>query len=240
VANYHFNIEGIILRSKTMFFTFLKITSVMTLCFIHVQQHFFTLPPLLEQIFLFEWKTNNHTISVYAKPVSEETKVDNPLITDETMTAKQRLLTATRDIAVVWLSAYPTEVDVGQNTTIEVVVMNFGSSPETFNLTLFVDSNIIHARSIVLLPSYSQKIITFKWNTTNVESGVYTLAANITVLEGEIDTENNDFTDGKMTIKPAFVFPFWTITASFLIVMAVLVSLMILFCLENREEKKPP
>lgn len=228
------------MRSKTMFFTFLNITSVMTLCFINVQQHFFTSPPLFEQTFLFEWKTNNHTISAYAKPVYEETKVDNPWFTDEPVIVKHRLLTAARDIAVVWLSAYPTEVDVGQNTTIEVVVMNFGSSPETFNLTLFVDSNIIHARSIVLLPFYSQKIITFKWNTTNVESGVYTLAANITVLEGEIDTENNDFTDGKMTIKPAFAFPFWTITASFLIVMAVLVSLTILFCLENREEKKPP
>ena len=226
--------------SKTMFFNFLIIISLITLCFINVQQHFFTLPSPLEQTLLFEWKTNSYTISAYAKPVSGETKIDTKWFTDETVTVKQGLLTVTRDIAVVWLSAYPTEVDVGQNITIEVVVTNCGNSPETFNLTLFYDSNVIHVTPIVLLPSYSQKIITFKWNTTNVKSGVYTLTANVTVLKGEINTENNNLTDGRITIKPVFASSYWTITASFLIGIAVLTLLIILLCLRKHKETKLP
>jgi len=226
--------------SKTMFFTFLTIISSTILCFINTQQHFFTLPSPLEQTPLFERKTNNYTINAYAKPVSEKINIDNNQFTDETVTAKQHLLTVTRDIAVVWLSAYPTEADVGQNITIEVVVTNCENSLENFNLTLFYDSNTINVIPIVSLPPYSQKTITFKWNTTNVKPGAYTLTANVTILEGEINTENNNLTDGKITIKPIFTSSYWTITTSFLIGIAVLILLMILLCLRKNKEKKLP
>jgi len=201
-----------------------------------------SLPPTIEQTILFEWNTSNveegsYTISAHAEPVPGETNLANNWLEDGTITVK-RLPSITHDIAVVWLSAEPTEVYLGENITIKITVLNLGNVPESFNVTAYYDSNIIQVIPVISLSPYTPEIITLKWNTTNVKPGVYTLGANATILEGETNIENNSFTDGKIAIKPTLAPSFWTFLISFLIGLAIIILLLlIIYYLRKRKEK---
>jgi hypothetical protein len=201
-----------------------------------------SLPPTMEETIIFQWNTSNveegiYTISAYAEPVPEETNLANNWLEDGTITVKKLPPSITHDIAVVWLSAEPTEVYVGENITIKITVLNLGNAPESFNVTAYYDSNIIDAIPVVSLSPYTQETITLEWNTTNAKTGVYTLGANATILEGEINIENNSFTDGKITIKPTLVLPFWTFLIPFLIGLAIIILLLIIYYLKKRKKK---
>lgn len=201
-----------------------------------------SLPPTIEQTILFEWNTSNveegsYTLSAYAEPVPGETNVADNWLKDGIISVKKFPPLIIHDIAVVWLSAEPTEVYVGENITIKITVSNLGNVPESFNVTVYYDSNIIDVIPVVSMSPYTQEATTLEWNTINAKTGVYTLGANATILEGEINIENNSFKNGKITIKPTLVLPFWTFLIPFLIGLAIIILLLIIFYLRNRKKK---
>jgi len=202
----------------------------------------YSLPPTMEETILFEWNTGNveegiYAISAYAEPLPEETSLANNWLEDGTITVKTLPPSITHDIAVVWLSAEPTEVYVGENITIKITVLNLGNVPESFNVTAYYGSNIIQVLPVISLSPYTQETITLEWNTTNAKTGVYTLGANATILEGEMNIENNSFKNGKITIKPTLVLPFWTFLIPFLAGLAIIILLLIIFYLRKRKKK---
>jgi hypothetical protein len=201
-----------------------------------------SLPPTIEQTILFEWNTSNveegsYTLSAYAEPVPGETNVADNWLKDGIISVKKLPPLIIHDIAVVWLSAEPTEVYVGENITIKITVSNLGNVPESFNVTVYYDSNIIDVIPVVSMSPYTQEATTLEWNTINAKTGVYTLGANATILEGEINIENNSFKNGKITIKPTLVLPFWTFLIPFLIGLAIIILLLIIFYLRKRKKK---
>ncbi|MGB9779160.1 MAG: hypothetical protein ACPLW8_07105, partial [Candidatus Bathyarchaeales archaeon] len=82
--------------------------------------------------------------------------------------------------------------------------------------------------------------ITLTWNTSSVTPGVYTLSANATILEGEVDTLNNHFTDGSITIKPAFAPSYLTILAPFLIGLAVFLAIILFYYVRRKRKAVKP
>jgi parallel beta-helix repeat protein len=59
---------------------------------------------------------------------------------------------------------------------------------------------LIQNQKVVTLPSGNSAVITFKWNTTGVVKGNYTISATTSNITGEIDTADNNFIGGWIAI----------------------------------------
>lgn len=108
------------------------------------------------------------------------------------------------NVAVTGVTPYPTEVEEGSGDiiSIDVVVENTGSFHET-NLTVsaYYDGTTIEAsKTIAVLEKEANATLTFTWNTTGVEMGLYPIKANVTSVEEEADLEDNTFTYSRVAI----------------------------------------
>ncbi len=89
-----------------------------------------------------------------------------------------------------------TIVAQGYNTTVTInaTIINYGEQAETFNFTFQINTTI--KEQTLTLESRNSTTITTPWNTTGKAKGNYTITANATILPGEIDTADNNLTDG--------------------------------------------
>lgn len=108
---------------------------------------------------------------------------------------------AIHDIAVTDVALSKTVIGHGYNTTISVKLANQGDYTETFDLTVYANTTLI-ALQVVALHNGTSQSVTFTWYTEGFAKGRYTISANCTLLEGEIDVLDNSFTLGvvKVTI----------------------------------------
>jgi len=105
------------------------------------------------------------------------------------------------DIAVTNVAVSTTKVTSGEPVTITVVVKNQGTRSETFDVTVFYDSNIIAMQSQVSLWAGASKTLTFTWNTAGVGLGSYQIKAEATVVPGEIETIDNTFVNDIVMVR---------------------------------------
>jgi len=98
---------------------------------------------------------------------------------------------AVHDLAVIDVNADPTEVPVGESTTINVTVWNQGDLSETFNVTIYYDTTVIETQTGITLEAGKNTTLTFTWNTTLVSPGNYTITAEASEVPGETDLEDN-------------------------------------------------
>jgi len=73
---------------------------------------------------------------------------------------------------------------------VNVTAANQGTQIETFNLTVFANSTLIHSETLTLIPAANQTI-TFLWNLTGFAKGKYILNASIPPLALETNTSDN-------------------------------------------------
>jgi parallel beta-helix repeat protein len=97
------------------------------------------------------------------------------------------------DIAVLDLASFKTIVGRGYTMTISIVVENQGTDTETFNLTLYAETNAIATQTLTLEKG-SSIVTTVVWNTTGVAYGDYTLIAYAELLPLEMDIPDNNCT----------------------------------------------
>jgi len=193
----------------------------------------------------FTWNTTNEKIGKYtiwakADSVIGETDINNNLLVDGILSIVKPPSTIVHDIGIIELYADQNEVKVGKNVTIKMIVVNLGSSPESFNITIYYDSKEAGTISIISLgPSTAEEVI-FYWDTQGVVPGTYTLSANTTVVEGEVDIENNRFVDGNITIKPIFEVSFLMLIAPFLIGLAIILLLIFLYYIIRKKVARSP
>jgi len=206
-------------------------------------QDFLHLGTHLNQTVCFFWDTSglspgNYTIWAIANPVPGETNLENNWLTDGVVEVKELLPSIIHDIAVIWLSANTTEVRAGENVTIDAMVLNLGDVPESFNLTIYYDANLVQTITIESLAPNTTLLLTTMWNTKNVEPGTYVLSANATILPNEVNTENNFFEDGQVSIRPYYEILLWLLLIPSLIGLA-LIALLLLLLLRRRRRKRP-
>jgi uncharacterized repeat protein (TIGR01451 family) len=103
------------------------------------------------------------------------------------------------DIAVTDITASESAIAEGSTLSIDVTVANKGYYPETFNLTLYVDTTAIQTENITLLGGNSATIV-FLWNTTGFAKGNYTISAYAWPVSGEIDTTDNLYAGGLIQV----------------------------------------
>jgi len=106
-----------------------------------------------------------------------------------------------RDIAITGVTPSADTAQIGETVSINVTVRNNGSKKETFNVTVHYDDDIIATQSVTELASGAAKSLTFSWDTSDVEAGMYTIKAVATILTGETNTADNTLTDGTVTIQ---------------------------------------
>jgi len=122
---------------------------------------------------------------------------DNSLSADGTVTV---VLTPVHDIAVIKVTATPNLVFVGDNVSINVTIANQGFTPETFNASIYYDTNLIEERTDITVPELTSQTLTFTWNTASVHWGTYSISANVSEVLNEINTANNNLTDGTVGV----------------------------------------
>ena len=104
------------------------------------------------------------------------------------------------EVAVTAVTFSPSAVLPGQTVAVNVSVADQGDYVEDFNVTAFVDSQVIGEQT-VHLNSGSSTVLFFSWNTTGFGKGEHWLLASADVVPGEINTTDNN----KTAASPAIV-----------------------------------
>lgn len=105
------------------------------------------------------------------------------------------------DVAVTDVVPSSVSAFIGDIVEISVVVLNNGTARnEDFNVTTYFDDEIIDTIAVSMLPPSEEETLTFYWNTTDTSPGSYTITANATTVPGESDVDNNEFSDGVVTL----------------------------------------
>jgi hypothetical protein len=104
------------------------------------------------------------------------------------------------DVAVTDVVPYKTVVGRGCSLNVSVTSGNLGDDSETFNLTLYVNTAPIGNIAVNNLPNGTFALIVFVWNTTGLAYGNYTMSAYAWPVPGEINTADNNFTEGTVEV----------------------------------------
>lgn len=105
------------------------------------------------------------------------------------------------DIRVDRVILLETIIVQGYELCANATVANIGTYPETFNVTAYLNSTIVH-QELVSLTNGTATTITFQWNTTNTSPGNYLFSIHASEVPGETDTSDNTYEYGTVTIKP--------------------------------------
>jgi len=110
-------------------------------------------------------------------------------------------------VALVNVTAYPTNVTKPEPVFINITVANEGVSNETFktfNFTIYYNGNHIGTWTNITLDPGKNTTLLFTWNTTYIYATptgtTYTISANATEHPYELNTINNRFIDGTVTV----------------------------------------
>jgi len=118
------------------------------------------------------------------------------------------------DIAVLEIVAAPLEVLLGDIVTINATVLNNGTHPEMFNVTIYRNDTPIYTRTVMDLLPGTNDTLTFEWDTTEVARGTYVISAYAYLVEPlpglkyiARPGEEEDTSDNKLVGNPIVVTP---------------------------------
>jgi PKD repeat protein len=122
--------------------------------------------------------------------------------------AKQTVsISEKHDIAIVSITPSSDKVTVGELVSINVTAVNNGTPSESFNIIVYYGNQVIGTISVTSLASGDSKTSTIDWDTTGVAPATYTIKAVASTIEGEVDTADNEFVGGTITITPQAAVP---------------------------------
>lgn len=136
--------------------------------------------------------------------------IDNDgLISDPPASVSIKKIGKTHDIAITDVILSSNVVATGENLTISVTAKNEGDplgaplgGPKTFDVIAFYnDTQIGAAQSVTDLAAGAENTLTFVWDTTGVDSGVYTIKAIAETTKRELNATNNELTGGTVTLS---------------------------------------
>jgi len=106
-----------------------------------------------------------------------------------------------RDLAVTGLVASSSSVLPGESVSLNATIKNKGVVDEICNVTFYRYSTSLGTKTDLAVDSEDSAWVVFAWDTTGVAAGSYTIRAEVSVVSGENDTENNAFSGGTLTIE---------------------------------------
>jgi nitrous oxidase accessory protein len=107
------------------------------------------------------------------------------------------------DISIENITTNPTQIPIGETVNITVTVKNTGKlgTAETFTVTPKRNGTNIETKQVTNLAAGATQNITFTWNTAGIETGTYTISATASLVTDELNTDNNNRTDGTVTVE---------------------------------------
>jgi hypothetical protein len=164
---------------------------------------------------IFVWNTSfvhvgHYQISASA-PLEGDIDVSDNTFFDGVVEVKARL-PPVHDIAVLDVVPSSSLVYAGELLNVNVTLKNKGSEYESFNVTLYYDSNVVDTLQVEEMPAGAQHTRIFHWNTHGVSAGNYTLSAYAEPVLGEEYTEDNRFENGVVRVVEApkgWFVPWW-------------------------------
>jgi len=160
------------------------------------------LPPNGSSFITFNWDTSSFNPGKYiVKAQAEILYGENNTVDNSYIDGEVTLTAPIIDIAITQLTPSKTTVNYGGTLGINVTVENQGEQAANFNVTLYANATEIGSINIANLAPQSSTILPFSWNTRGWHPGKYELAAAADILDGEIEIEDNYFTDGIITIS---------------------------------------
>jgi len=171
-----------------------------------MKKYITALLPSMEIDVEFSWKTlgvqeGTYIITGVADPVDGEIETHDNTLKDGAIKVLPSLPLIVHDVAVTYLNIQPSVIQLGQLANIMVQVKNFGSVPESFNVTLFYDNFQLTVLKVSFLAPGASTNLSYIWDTSQVMEGNYTIKASIPPVEGEENIANNQLVDGKVWIK---------------------------------------
>ncbi|OGD45704.1 hypothetical protein A3K79_00825 [Candidatus Bathyarchaeota archaeon RBG_13_46_16b] len=172
------------------------------------EQSIMELAPHAERIIVFHWNTAGipegvYQISATATPAEGETNTaDNTFVGGS---VRIRICPQIiHDVAVIALSASPSEIMAGDQVSIAARIKNWGSLAESFTLRFFYDDVQIDESYITSLAPNEERDQIINWNTTGMPEGSYTIKAYIPPLFNETNVANNLYVDGAVLITGVY------------------------------------
>lgn len=95
------------------------------------------------------------------------------------------------DIAIVSQTPIPTNVVKGGIVTVQVVVKNEGTEPESFTVSVYINESLLETKPVTNLQPNTTTTVSFFWNTSNVDPGTYYANTEASTVPGEKDTSDN-------------------------------------------------
>jgi peptidoglycan/xylan/chitin deacetylase (PgdA/CDA1 family)/PKD repeat protein len=118
----------------------------------------------------------------------------------KTVTVNQALDMGSRDVAIKSVVPSTVQAVAGTIININVTARNEGTMTETFNVTTYYDNNKIETQTVTDLASGETRTLAFDWNTNAVPFDDHTIKAEASTVPDEIDTADNVYVDGTVTI----------------------------------------
>lgn len=220
--------------------------------------HVESLQPNAEKSLNFVWTTDEmsegtHTLSAYATLIPEEILTNNNYVE-----AKVTIVTPSptvHDIAIMNVVPSLSEANRGELINLTVTVKNEGTETENFNINIYLNDTPISTLSVTSLIPHDKTTLLFVLNTSDIADGSYTVKARADLVEGEVNLEDNTFTDGIIKINSpssdppsdsppdpprtsstTFI-PRWLITL-LLVIAAILAIFLIIMLLYKRRKRK--
>lgn len=106
-----------------------------------------------------------------------------------------------RDIAVLGIGVFPSEIYAGQVIYINVTVKNIGDIPETFKIHVYADDYLIANLTVEDLAPDEELLIETMWNTADNSCGNFTLWAVAGPVPYETNLDDNILRDGTVLLK---------------------------------------
>jgi peptidoglycan/xylan/chitin deacetylase (PgdA/CDA1 family)/PKD repeat protein len=118
----------------------------------------------------------------------------------KTLTVNQALDLGSPDVAITSVVPSTVQALAGTIININVTAKNNWTMTETFNVTTYYDNNKTETQTVTNLTTGATRIFTFNWNTATVTPGTYTIKAEASTVPNEINTANNLYVDGTVSI----------------------------------------
>jgi len=117
----------------------------------------------------------------------------------ETLYANDMVTRSGHNIAISNVTMNRTIIGLGNIEGIYVEVVNTGSFPQTFSVTVYANTTQIQTQ-MVTLEAGNSTILSFYWNTTGISYGNYTMSAVADTVPGETDTADNTYINGDVLV----------------------------------------
>jgi hypothetical protein len=124
-------------------------------------------------------------ITSSACPVPGEVDTEDNISADRTVTILTR-----PDIAVANVAILKAVVGQGYPGQLNVTVMNQGDRAETFDVSVYADSELVHTETVTLAGRTSI-VAALSWVALNVAKGTYSMTVIAEPVPNEIDTADN-------------------------------------------------